>query len=64
MKNISSIYQDILFYLHLLIMNIWDTDLNKSDDFLLNPSFCIFFVYEVNGMTFVQMLLYKNEIKV
>ena len=43
-----------------LILNSWETDLQKSTDFFLNP----FFVFRNDLALNVHMLLYKNEIKV
>ena len=58
-SNVNSSYTSIVF----LILNRWETDLQKSIDFLLNPFFVFRYVCEVIVL-YVHMLLYKNEIKV
>ena len=55
-------------FIVFLILNSWDTDLQKSIDFLLNPFFVFRNDLNVNFnqifALYVHMLLYKNEIKV
>ena len=53
-------------FIVFLILNIWETDLQKSIDFLLNPFFVFRNDLYVNLVTelYVHMLLYENEIKV
>ena len=58
--NVNSSHTFIVF----LILNSWETYVQKSKDFLLNPFSVFRNDLYVSLLYYLHMLLYRNEIKV